>query len=64
MIRKIRAGAYETKDGVYYIVREQHNRPAYWMVGERVDGQAEHLTDFRTYKEARQYVLWLKEVSA
>lgn len=61
MIKRLKAGHYRTTDGTHYIAREENNRPAYWMVGEIINGQAQHLEDFRTYKEARNWLNYLKE---
>lgn len=60
-MKRLKAGYYRTTDGTHYIAREENNRPAYWMVGEIINGQAQHLEDFRTYKEARNWLNHLKE---
>jgi len=60
-MKRIKAGHYATADGSHYIAKEENNRPAYWMAGEVIEGQAHHLEDFSTYKEARNWITYLKE---
>ena len=52
-LKRIRAGVYES--GQYYIIRDIDTK--LWMVGFSNKSGNNHLEDFKSYAEARVYVM-------
>lgn len=63
-LKRISAGNYQTRDGRYYILRLVDLRnlsQIWWILGEVVNGQCQHIDDFTSMKQARER---LKELVA
>jgi hypothetical protein len=56
-LKRISAGNYETPDGRYYIVKQVNSvylSDIWWILGEVINDQCEHIDDFPSMKEARE----------
>lgn len=52
-MKKIKAGSYVSKISNYYAVRLENG---WWSVGIHQPWGSAHIDDFRTYKQARNYI--------
>ena len=52
-LKRIRAGVYES--GEYYIIRDIDTK--FWMVGFTNKNGNNHIDDFKSYAQARSYVM-------
>lgn len=53
-MKRHRAGSYSSLNQRFYAVRMENG---WWTVGEKtVNGDYEQIEDFKTYREARQFV--------
>jgi hypothetical protein len=58
-MKRVRAGYYETVDGLYYVVRSKTDdgKRIYWTAGKRINNQNEVMEDFAKYSHARNYLM-------
>lgn len=57
-MKRHRAGVYSTADASYYAVKMENG---WWTVGRSTSAGNEQVEDFRTYREARKFIMAKEE---